>query len=80
MLPTFSPGDLLLGYRNHRYATGDVVVVRRDRILIKRIKMIENDSYFVVGDNSRASTDSRNFGPVLRRELEAKIIARVLRA
>jgi nickel-type superoxide dismutase maturation protease len=61
-----------------RLRVGDVVVARRpDRPeleIIKRISAIDAGGAIVlVGDNPAASTDSRQFGPVTR----AHILARV---
>jgi nickel-type superoxide dismutase maturation protease len=61
-----------------RLRVGDVVVARRpDRPeleIIKRISGIDADGAIIlVGDNPAASTDSRQFGPVTR----AHILARV---
>jgi nickel-type superoxide dismutase maturation protease len=61
-----------------RLRVGDVVVARRpDRPeleIIKRISRIDAGGAIVlVGDNPAASTDSRQFGPVTR----AHILARV---
>jgi nickel-type superoxide dismutase maturation protease len=57
---------------------GDVVVVRRpDRPelqIVKRIETIEPSGAIVVrGDNPKASTDSRTFGPVTRRDIVARV-------
>ena len=61
-----------------RLRVGDVVVARRpDRPeleIIKRITAIDaGGAIFLLGDNPAASTDSRQFGPVTR----AHIVARV---
>ena len=61
-----------------RLRVGDVVVARRpDRPeleIIKRISAIDaGGAIILVGDNPAASTDSRQFGPVTR----AHILARV---
>ena len=37
-------------------------------------KTLGPDEYFVLGEDSRSSWDSRRFGPVLRREILAKVI------
>ncbi|TME77648.1 MAG: nickel-type superoxide dismutase maturation protease [Chloroflexi bacterium] len=57
---------------------GDVVVARRpDRPeleIIKRIHAIDPaGAIFLVGDNSAASTDSRQFGPVPRDHIVAQV-------
>lgn len=68
MLPTLSPGDRVLAVRGRRARPGALVVVRDPRaparVLVKRVAATGPDGIAVVGDNPRASTDSRTFGPV----------------
>lgn len=73
MAPAYSPGERVLVNRAaYWFATprpGDPVVVRdprkQDRLLLKRIDRPARDGgWLVLGDNSKASTDSRTFGPV----------------
>ena len=57
---------------------GDVVVARRpdrpDLEIVKRIQAIDpGGAIFLVGDNSAASTDSRQFGPVMRHHIQARV-------
>ena len=56
---------------------GQVVVIRRDRPLIKRIDHFADGQVHLLGDNPARSTDSRHFGPVPRAHLEAVIIAKL---
>jgi phage repressor protein C with HTH and peptisase S24 domain len=77
MLPTYQPGDTLLGLRWFRPRPGQVVVVNLDKPLIKRIVKISGPDIYIQGDNSAASTDSRHFGPVQRTALEARIILKI---
>ena len=81
MAPRLPPGALVvaraIGDRT-RLRVGNVVVARRpDRPeleIIKRITAIKaGGAIFLAGDNPAASTDSRQFGPVTR----AQIVARV---
>ena len=73
MLPTLAEGERLLTRRVRRLRTGDLVVCRSplepDRLLVKRIAEIEGRRIRVQGDNAAASTDSREFGPIDRREV-----------
>lgn len=78
MLPTYRPGDVLLGYRWRRARVGDVVVARLDLAVIKRVVRIVPDGYWLEGDNADASTDSRSFGAVPA--VEAVIIAKIASA
>lgn len=77
MLPTYRPGDVLLGWRWFRPRRGDIVVVRRDRLIIKRVSHVNVEGVFIEGDNPRRSTDSRSFGRVLPAQVEAKILLKL---
>ncbi|TML93370.1 MAG: nickel-type superoxide dismutase maturation protease [Actinobacteria bacterium] len=80
MSPALIPGDRLLVVRTRRVRRGDVVALldprERDRTIVKRVDRVEGDAVTVLGDNSGASTDSRCFGPVDRRELRGRAIYR----
>jgi phage repressor protein C with HTH and peptisase S24 domain len=77
MLPTYRPGDTLLGLRWFSPRAGQVVVAMRGRrLLIKRIIKIEGSAIWLEGDNPGSSTDSRHFGPLTTTDLQACIIAR----
>ena len=72
-----------LAYLRDRPATGDIVLVRHPvqakLRLVKRLAGVPGDAagdrtllrgeYWVLGDNQAMSTDSREFGPVRRRDL-----------
>lgn len=74
MMPAIAPGQLLLGWRWGRPRAGRVAVVRRGFHLIKRVSRIDNNGYWLLGDNSEFSVDSRRFGAVKKNEIEAVII------
>jgi len=78
MLPTYQPGDTLLGLRWFTSRPGQVVVaIESGRPVIKRIVSIEDTAITLAGDNPAASTDSRHFGPVHKKQLEAKILVKI---
>lgn len=85
MLPTYRPGDVLVGWRLpagrqgwFRPRAGQVVVARTpERLIIKRITRRHDTDFWLEGDNPAHSTDSRHFGPVARGQIEAVIIARL---
>ena len=80
MLPTYRPGDLLLGARWLRPRVGrTVVVLLRELPIIKRVVRREPGGYWIEGDNTAVSTDSRSFGIVPAGAIEAVIIARLAR-
>lgn len=67
MAPTLFDGDVVLVRRGRVARVGDVVVVswsaRPGLLSIKRVIRKDPDGWFVTGDNTDASTDSRRFGP-----------------
>ena len=81
MEPTIHSGDFVFAvkYFLRKPKEGDIVVLKhpkKEMKLIKRIKKIENEKYFVVGDNPAYSSDSRDFGFVERKEIIGKVIIR----
>jgi len=78
MLPTYRPGDTLLGLRWFTPRAGQVVVAAwAGRPIIKRITAIDSSAITLTGDNPSASTDSRHFGPIQKNQLQAKIIGKL---
>jgi signal peptidase I len=88
MAPTLLPGDWALTVPLRRPKVGDVVVVehpgRPGYEMVKRIaaapgglvgdRALGTDEWWVEGDLAAASTDSRQFGPVLGDALKAKVV------
>lgn len=78
MSPTLSDGDLVLLSMGASPRPGAVVVVRwvqrPGQLSVKRIVGRHGDGWWVQGDNSHASTDSRHLGTA---ELEAVVLARL---
>lgn len=74
MEPALPAGSLVLGWRWSSPKVGNVVVVNRDRPLVKRVTSVRRGQFWVEGDNSQSSTDSRRFGWLNRRDLEAVVI------
>ena len=88
MMPTLLPGDWALAVSRPRVGQGDVVVVehpgRPGYEMVKRViavpggsvgdRRLGRDEFWVEGDRADASTDSRQFGPVRREHLKAKVL------
>jgi nickel-type superoxide dismutase maturation protease len=88
MAPGLLPGDRLLMRRlgsRSRLEVGAIVGFEdprpeRETLLIKRVASIDGDVVMVLGDNPRASTDSRIFGPIRRAEVGWILMRRYGRA
>jgi hypothetical protein len=80
MLPTFRPGTILLGahWGLVKPKVGIPVVIKTDRMLIKRIKKMDSNGIWVEGDNKESSTDSRKFGYIVRKDITAVIFMKLL--
>jgi signal peptidase I len=75
MVPTLVDGDLLMAYPVRRVRPGDVVIARfrtrPDLIVVKRAIRPYRDGWWIEGDNSLLTDDSRRYG-------EAVVLGRVL--
>jgi nickel-type superoxide dismutase maturation protease len=88
MVPTLMPGDWALVVEGRRPRRGGVFVVehpgRPGYEIVKRIvgvpgdrvgdRSLASDEYWVEGDRADASTDSRQYGPVRRDHLKARVL------
>ena len=75
MVPTLVPGTVVLGIHPRRIKVGDIVVVYHEGVdKIKRVKDVQHNKVFLIGDNPNASTDSRDFGWLLAESIIAKVI------
>ena len=77
-----------VSFRFRRPRRGEVVLVRPPGSayrVVKRVaavpgdevagRRLREDEYFVVGDQAAASTDSRDYGPVPARAIEARVMS-----
>jgi len=62
-------------FKNTQIKVNDTVVFEKDSygMMIKRVKSIENNGYFVEG-TSPMSIDSRDFGPLKIKEIKYKVL------
>lgn len=91
MSPTYNDGDWLLlksivrvDAKGAPRFIGKVVLVERESypgiLLIKRVKRVDGNQIWVEGDNSDASTDSRDWGAITPEEIVGRVLARYKRA
>lgn len=79
MEPTFKEGQVVW-VNNWAYLTdlpkaGDLVACSHNtKVLIKRIKTINQSKVELIGDNATDSLDSREFGPVSLSDIVGKVL------
>lgn len=82
MLPLLKPGDEILvnpdAYKKALPKINDIIVTyhpdQLGLLIVKRITAIQSqDRYFLTGDNSSASTDSRHWGTVGLSRIDGKV-------
>jgi type IV secretory pathway protease TraF len=90
MSPTLENGEYLFAVRARSVRRGSLVVVEHpnwpSHEMVKRVdavpgdraagRVLGPDEYWVTGDNSDRSTDSRSFGPVRREAIRGRVILR----
>lgn len=78
MLPAYKNGDIVVVLKKwllqlHKNDTVIAKDPRDKRIILKRIKQVKNNQFFIVGDNEKESTDSRQFGWIKRKQIIGKV-------
>ena len=86
MEPVLKPGQIIISdawiYKDASPTVGDIVVIEHgvnNQILVKRINNWPNGErtkeglWFITGDNSNASQDSRYFGGIASEQLIGKV-------
>ena len=86
MEPLFNEGDFVIvekfSYLFNKPRERDVVVLRHphnNKYLLKRISKAINGAVFVEGDNKNGSEDSRQFGPISKKEIIGKVLMRIFK-
>lgn len=79
MIPTFLSGESVLvsnvPYLFSKPKVGEILAFKKNgEIFIKRIVKIDNEKYFVKGDNKKDSLDSRGFGWIERKKIVGKVV------
>jgi type IV secretory pathway protease TraF len=75
MSPNLTPGRIVLGWNIGKPKVGELIIFRHQGLdKIKRVSSIENDAFYVLGDNPDESTDSRSFGYIERGQVVARVV------
>lgn len=78
MLPSLKDGDVVLTQPNESYQIGDIVVAnhpfKHSVVLIKRVREIDENGFFLIGDNPSESTDSRTLGKISIKDILGKVV------
>lgn len=79
MHPLYKPGERVVVIKKEFFPIkiGNVVVLKDPRngtIILKRVSKMKSKLYFVVGDNSKESTDSRQFGWIRKKYIIGKVL------
>lgn len=81
MTPTFRKGDVVLvnrlSYFFKKPKIGDIIVLKKEKYIIKRVSRVNKGGVFVLGDNRKESTDSRKFGWVNKKLIRGKVILKI---
>lgn len=83
MYPTLINGEKILVKRFGTPKKNDIIICmnpvsnKKECYLVKRIVEIKNNTYFVMGDNTKDSVDSRTFGWIDKKLLIGKMIMKL---
>lgn len=67
-------GDVITLYNGSVMKNGIELQAYNCELDIAQEYTLAADQYFVVGDNYKASIDSRDFGPIMRKDIIGKVI------
>jgi nickel-type superoxide dismutase maturation protease len=75
MMPSLFPGDEVLVCSWLKGRVGDTIVFKKEaKTMIKRIARITGNSIHVKGENPQKSTDSCEFGGILKGQIIGRVI------
>lgn len=81
MKPTLLHGDIVLvnklAYLFNKPQPGEIVIAKQKNYrhyLIKRVKRVQKNTLFIVGDNKEKSIDSRKFGWIEQKDIIGKVM------
>lgn len=75
MYPTLLSRQIVIGTKFIKPASGRIIIFdHMGREKIKRVVSIKGKNIHVIGDNQRASEDSRSFGPINFADVKAVVI------
>jgi nickel-type superoxide dismutase maturation protease len=78
MAPKYRSGDLVLIKKSKKARRNNIVIAQRpDReelLIIKRVTTLTNNGYWLQGDNSEFSDDSRIFGEVPKELIKGVVL------
>lgn len=81
MEPTLKNGQIVIAssipFFFKKPKPGDIIILLHRQCIIKRITKVKDGEVFVVGDNKKESTDSRNFGWVSKKEILGRVIGKI---
>lgn len=80
MSPSIVAGSMVVGIKKTPNIN-DIVIARvKNKEVIKRVRSIDNDAVFLVGDNSLESTDSREYGSINKSDILAVVMVTIPKA
>ena len=84
MSPSINNKDFIIYEKNNMKDSfiklNDIVVFKhpyQKKALIKRVYLIKNKSFFLLGDNRKESSDSREFGFIELNYIQGKVIIHI---
>lgn len=80
MKPAIEDGQLIVARRGLPRAGQVVLALQGDREVVKRVDHIKGARYYLLGDNSEASSDSRDYGFVHKKDILGTIMVVLPRA